>query len=205
MVQFRRAAVRFEKVVDARKVTLDVRQVCRVRGVQGKSVRVARAEDFGRMKRRGKSASHTFLEIATPSLTTRLVMRDPRLYAVTVAFKHHASIMQIIVHNPWRAITSILEFKVQRNVPMKERRHGLETGLDGSVDQPVVEIEALFVRGPAAEGEDSTPADGETVGCDSHLFDTGDVFLVELSMRKEAESGYISPASLRRTAHGARG
>ncbi|GAA2165038.1 hypothetical protein GCM10010403_48700 [Glycomyces rutgersensis] len=64
-----------------------------------------------------------------------------------------------------------------REVPVVERRHRLDAGLDELVDEPVVEVEALGVGRSGAVGLDARPGDGEAVGVDAEGLHEGDVLV----------------------------
>lgn len=65
----------------------------------------------------------------------------------------------------------------QRQVPMVERREGLDAARLQAIDEPVVEIEALLVRSTRPLGNDARPGDGEAIGFHAERLDQVKVFV----------------------------
>lgn len=60
---------------------------------------------------------------------------------------------------------------------MIERREGLDVASLQTIDEAIVEIEALFVDRAGALRNDARPGDGEAVGFDAEAFDQVEVFI----------------------------
>ena len=65
----------------------------------------------------------------------------------------------------------------QRQVPVVERREGLDAARLQPVDEPIVEIEPLLVDRPGAFRNDARPGDREAVGLDAEALDQVEILV----------------------------
>ncbi len=70
----------------------------------------------------------------------------------------------------------------QRQVPVIERRKGLDAARLQAVDQLVVEVEPLLVDRPGAVRHDAWPGDRESIGRNAHVLDEVEVFFPAVIM-----------------------
>ena len=60
-------------------------------------------------------------------------------------------------------------------IPMVQRDHGLDAGIQQSIHQMVIEFQSLFVHGPVPVGDDPGPADGEPVSLNAKPLHQGHI------------------------------
>ena len=75
---------------------------------------------------------------------------------------------------------AVLDLQGLREVPVAQRREGLDAGCEQFVDEAVVEVNPPVVRLAGAVGEDPWPGDREPVGGGTDVLHQRDVFLVSV-------------------------
>ena len=106
--------------------------------------------------------------VAEERRAPRLVQRHPVVDAVTERPGHDPGVLREpdgrLAGGP-----SPLVLELLRQVPVEERREGLDARLEQRVDEPPVEVEAGLVHGPAAARLDARPREREAVGGQAEL------------------------------------
>ncbi len=70
----------------------------------------------------------------------------------------------------------------QRQIPMVQRRIGLDPACLAAINEAVVKIQTLLIDRPETIGNDARPGDRETIGLHPHLLDEIEVFLPAIVM-----------------------
>src|SRR6185369_3586446 len=122
-----------------------------------------------------------------------LVDRAPQRYAAPEFFEQHRG----VVREPARHVSvppaaAILEHL--RQVPMEEREHGRDAGLEQRVHEPVVERQAGLVHAPRASGEHPAPGDREAIGAEPERAHLTDVLAPEPVMAAGDVAGHPVPS-----------
>ena len=112
--------------------------------------------------------------VAEPADDPRLALGDPVAHAVAEPGRDHLDVLGErlgrVAYGPAAAVLEGL-----REVPVVERREGLDAGGEQLVDQPVVEVEAGRVHAPSSFGENARPGDGEAERVEPELSHERDV------------------------------
>ena len=118
------------------------------------------------------------VEVAAVRDDPGLVQRRPHPHPAVERAEHHARVLgepagDVAV----LPAAAVLEGRGQ--VPVEERRVGLDAGLAEGVHEPAVEVEALLVDPAGALGQHARPGDAEAVGVQPELLHPADVVLPE--------------------------
>ena len=114
------------------------------------------------------------VKIAAVGHDPRFVEGRPQLHAVVEPAKHHARVVGKPVGDVGvQPAAAVVERG--RQVPVEERRHGLDAVGEQGVDQSLVEAQAGFVHPAPAFGQDAPPRDAEAVSRQTEPLHQGDV------------------------------
>ena len=117
---------------------------------------------------------HLLLGVAHERHDVRLVHGAPVRDAVAQPLRHERGVLAEAQGGvPLEPPPGILERL--REVPVEERRHRLDAGLEQAVDEPVVEREARLVDGAAARRLHAGPGHREAVAVGAQALHEGDV------------------------------
>ncbi len=115
-------------------------------------------------------------EMAENRRAPRLVQRHEALHPVAEAPGHHVGVVGEGVGGVACAPAAVAVL-LDRQIPMVERRKGLDLLCEQRVDQPIVEGEPLLVDRAAPVGDHPRPGDGEAIGVDPQRADQPHVVL----------------------------
>jgi hypothetical protein len=103
-----------------------------------------------------------------------LVVRSDPVEPVTQAGLHMAGVVDEAVHGV-AVVPAAAVLQALRQVPVVQRRPGLDAALFQAIDQPLVEIQALGIELAVASRLHARPGDGEAVGVDAQRGDQVEV------------------------------
>ena len=106
------------------------------------------------------------VEMAEPDRAPGLVEGRHRIEPVAEAGDHRLGIALVGIGRRARRPAAVAHQR-QRQVPVVERREGLDVARLAAIDEAVVEIEPLFVDRAGAFRNDARPGDREAIGLDA--------------------------------------
>jgi hypothetical protein len=137
--------------------------------------------------------------VAQEGKLPRLVQRDPAVHAVAQCPQHGAGVVRKVVGHA-APQEPALALQRLRQVPVEQRRHRLDAGIQQAVHQPAVEVQPAGVDRAAPFGEHARPRNGEAVRLQPQRARQGHVFAVAVVV-VAGDGRRVRPRQLRAALH----